>query len=127
MTSQRTDSLARLAAKPGPQSLKSEFFALMPAIEEALQRKVAWKAILADLEGNGFAISAELAANYAAQYRRRQRPRGVAGKSGRPRRSEVKSTDTVQTTTQTKPILVTDGGRLAATRVASLRRAPDLD
>src|SRR5690606_17056867 len=97
LISQRTDSLARLAAKPGPPSLKSEFFAIMPTIEEALLRGVAWKAILADLKANGLAISAELAANYAAQYRRQHRPKGVVGKSGRPRRSEVKSTDAEQT------------------------------
>ncbi len=127
MNSQRTNSLACLPATPAPQSLKSEFFAIMPAIEEALRRGVAWKAILAHLEANGFSINAELAANYAAQYRRRHRPIGVTGKSGRPRRSEVNSADAVQTTTKTKPILVTDGGRLAAPRVAGLRRAPDLE
>lgn len=131
MTDKRTVSLAGLQPKAGAKTLKSEFFATMPAIEAALKRDVSWKAILADLEANGLTIKPETATNYAAQFRRRQRPVGVPGEPGRPRRSEVQSAEAFQTTnstkTKTKPsAAVNDGVRLTAPRVASLRRPPDL-
>jgi len=125
LSNQRTDSLARLAPQAARQSLKSDFFAIMPAIEAALNRRVAWKAILADLEANGFAIKPELASNYAAQYRRRFRPAGVPGKAGRPRKSDVGAPHVIQT--RIMPVLITNGGRPATRSVANLKRPADLD
>jgi hypothetical protein len=124
LTDKRTASLACLAPKAGAQSLKSEFFAIMPAIEAALKRGVTWKAILADLEANGFAISPETATNYAAQYRRRYRQTGVPGKPGRPRKSDVAAPHVIQT--KIMPVLVTNGGRPATRSVANLKRPADL-
>lgn len=125
MTDKRTASLACLAPKAGAQSLKSEFFAIMPAIEAALKRGVTWKAILSDLEANGFAISPETATNYAAQYRRRYRQTGVPGKPGRPRKSDVGAPHVIQT--KIMPVLVTNGGRPVTRSVANLKRPADLD
>lgn len=126
MSDQRTDSLARLAPGPAAQSLKSEFFAMMPAIEAALGREVRWKAILAELERNGFTISPTLASNYAAQYRRRHRSAGEPGKPGRPRKSD--SSSAVQVQSRTTPALVIQNTRpTTRNNVANLRRPPELD
>lgn len=125
MSDQRTDSLSRLAPRPAAQSLKSEFFAMMPAIEAALGRDVGWKDILADLERNGFAISPTLASNYAAQYRRRHRRAGAPGKPGRPRKSDAGSAQPVQP--RTMPALVVANGASTTRNVAHLLRPPELD
>lgn len=125
MSDPRTHSLAQLAPRPAAETLKSQFFKLMPAIEAALGRDVGWKDILADLERNGFQISPTLASNYAAQYRRRHRPVGVTGKPGRPRKSDAAFA--APASPQVTPVLVIENPRPMPRNVANLRRPPDLD
>ena len=125
MSDPRTDSLARLAARPAADSLKSEFFRMMPAIEAALKRDVHWKDILADLARNGFQISPGLAANYAAQYRRRNRPTGEPGKPGRPRKAGPHAPESAQAPAM--PVLVAENGRPIPRTVANLRRPDAID
>ncbi len=125
MSDPRTVTLARLAHRPTALSLKSEFFKMMPAIEAALERDVHWRDILADLARNGFQISPELAANYAAQYRRRNRPTGEPGKPGRPRKAGPRRPAPAQA--PAIPILVAENGRPIPRTVANLRRPDAID
>ena len=125
MSDPRTDSLAQLAPRPAAETLKSQFFAMMPAIEAALGRDVGWKDILADLERNGLVITPTLASNYAAQYRRRHRPAGVTGRPGRPRKSDAASA--APASPRITPVLVVENPRPTTRNVANLRRPPELD
>ncbi len=121
MSDPRTDSLHLLSPRPVAATLKSEFFRVMPAIEDALRREVPWKDILADLARNGLTISPTLASNYAAQYRRRHRPAGEPGRPGRPRKVASPSAGLVEA--PTVPVLVAETGHSSVQRkVADLVR-----
>ncbi|MCU4178619.1 hypothetical protein [Bosea sp. BH3] len=71
MTNTIRDKLAALPAKASSPSIKQRFFEAMPDIELALDRKVPWASILAELESAGLRIEPEVASNYASQYRKR--------------------------------------------------------
>ena len=64
------DKLAALPAKASTPSIKQRFFEAMPDIERALDRKVPWASILAELESEGLHIEPEVASNYASQFRK---------------------------------------------------------
>lgn len=125
MSDPRTDSLNQLSPRSVAETLKSEFFRMMPTIEAALKREVHWKDILADLARNGLTISPTLASNYAAQYRRRHRPAGEPGKPGRPRKVAPGATGPVEG--RTMPVLVADNGRPTPRSVANLKRPDAID
>lgn len=122
MSDPRTDSLNLLSPRSAAETLKSEFFRMMPTIEAALKREVPWKDILADLARTGLTISPTLASNYAAQYRRRHRPAGEPGRPGRPRKVDLTSEGPVEDPTMT--VLVAKNVRSPPRRVADLVR-PD--
>lgn len=124
MSDPRIDSLAQLAPRPVAASLKSEFFMMMPAIEAALEREVTWKDILADLARSGFHIKPELAANYAAQYRRRHRPADERGRPGRPRKA---ASDTPARASAPPPRVTVPVQGRPQRRVANLVRPGSID